>query len=144
MSRCCQQDALYDAEDAVQSGRALMSQAEAQDLVDGWRELPWWQDRFAGVERVEVYKHRGRGSAGGFEPKMCAGVADMDAVHMCPLFLAHEVSHVLAAARWGSRSHDPAFARTYLELVYLTLGSEAYATLYASFEDHEIDHKGWE
>jgi putative metallohydrolase (TIGR04338 family) len=140
----CQQDDLYRAEDLVwprSSGRVL-SVPDAQALVDGWRDLPWWQENFPNVKRVEVNRRdsaRG-GSAGRFHPTEAAGVIDMAPQHMTPHVLAHEVAHVLAEARYGSRSHDPWFARTYLQLVYLALGSETYKALYDAFEEVGVDH----
>lgn len=48
---------------------------------------------------------------------------------------------MLAAARYGSKSHDPWFARTYLELVYGVMGSDAYLRLFEAFERAGVDHR---
>lgn len=152
----CQQDELYRAEERVHLALDLPSlkEKDAQALVDQWRELPWWRERFPRVVHVQVVKRRssGDGSCGGLvdspfadrleEPQF--GIVEMAPVHMDRLYLAHEVCHVLAEARYGNGSHHPGFARHYLELVYLTLGSDVYAQLRDSFEAGGVDHKGWD
>lgn len=130
-------DALYDPQFPMTGPLSL---EEAQEFVDHMRHHPWWDENFPKVSRVEVYEHAGGDSVGVYYPEMESGVADMSDRHMIQLYLCHEVAHVLAAARYGSRSHDPWFARTYLELVYLNMGSDAYHALYRAFEEHHIEH----
>lgn len=143
-----QQSDLYRAEEEAlaelpQELRKKWSEQEAQARVDEWRDLPWWGERFPMVRRIEVYErnHGKAGSCGGFFPEASAGVIDMAPQHMNPLFVCHETAHVLSEARFNSQAHDPWFARTYLHLVYLTMGSEAYISLYKAFERHGIDHR---
>jgi hypothetical protein len=47
---------------------------------------------------------------------------------------------VLASARFDSRSHDPWFARIYLELVYSCVGHETYQALKSAFDAYGVDH----
>lgn len=59
--------------------------------------------------------------------------------HDNELIVLHEVAHVLCDARYGSQSHDPWFARIYLELVCTAMGSEAYVSLWSAFKQLGVD-----
>jgi putative metallohydrolase (TIGR04338 family) len=139
----CQQFELYAAEAGVPTGREFQSGADLQRYVDELRELHYWQRNFTKVVRIEAYVRppswRG-GSVGWWKPDYSAGVIEMAQCHLNELTVLHEVSHVLAAARYGARSHDPWFARTYLELVYAVLGPATYDALRTAFERGGIDH----
>ena len=77
---------------------------------------------------------------GWYEPHNRAGACEMLPCHWNELVVLHELAHVLASARFGSTSHDPAFARVYLELVALVMGPSAYVPLYEAFEQHGVNH----
>jgi putative metallohydrolase (TIGR04338 family) len=145
MSTCtCQQFELYAAEEPLSHlhGRALSSE-ELQSYVDGMREHPWWDRNFADVVRIEAYTRPPSwegGSVGSWHSEHAAGKIEMSKYHMVELYVCHEVAHCLAEARFGSKSHDPWFARTYLELVYTVMGSAAYASLKSAFEHGGVDH----
>lgn len=64
---------------------------------------------------------------------------EMSPDHLCELFVCHELAHVLAKAQWGASGHDPQWARMYLQLVYLVMGSVAYKALYDAFVRDGID-----
>jgi putative metallohydrolase (TIGR04338 family) len=86
------------------------------------------------VERVEVGKARKNGgSVGAYEKDKNAGRIEMAPVHWNELFVLHELAHVLAKALYESKSHDPAFARTYLQLVFCVMGSTTYEALQSRF-----------
>jgi putative metallohydrolase (TIGR04338 family) len=137
---CCQQFELYAAEVGVTSEPILPSSLQA--YVDSLRESAYWRRNFPMVRRIEAYEAApgARGSVGGWQADASCGVIEMHRAHLTELYVLHEVAHVLAAARYGSRSHDPWFARTYLELVYTYIGSEPYAALRAAFERGGVDH----
>jgi hypothetical protein len=136
----CQQVELYASEAGLPLG-ADLPLAEAQAFVDAMRETAVWRRQYASVMRVEVrFIESGSASVGGWFPHNMAGLVEMLPGHRNPLILCHEVAHVLASARYGSRSHDPWFARTYLELVWSMMGPDAYAALKAAFDAHAIDH----
>jgi putative metallohydrolase (TIGR04338 family) len=142
-----QQNAIYDAERNVRKGRRFTTEQEAQEWVDGLRETWWWQRFFwKAPARTEVY-WRARGSesvgsesVGSYDAANDAGVVEMLPSHRNELIILHELSHVIAAAMNDSKAHDPFFARTYVNLVYLALGGDAYLELQRAFEEHGIDY----
>jgi hypothetical protein len=136
----CQQFQLYAAEGVVR-GQAIAPD-HLQRWVDGLRDLPYWLRNFPQVLRIETHVRRSsrEGSVGGWYPKDGCGVIEMAPVHLTDLYVIHEVTHVLAHARYDSHAHDPWFARTYLELVHARLGSERYLELARSFDRAGIDY----
>lgn len=138
----CQQDQLYAAESSCRRGQEFHSVEEMQRWVDQLRDRPWWTMFYAKVLRVEVGAARsnGRGSVGDWFPELSAGRIEMHPAHWCVRVILHELAHVLAAARFGSKSHDPYFARVYLELVYHEMGPGAYTELWESFQADGIRH----
>lgn len=141
MNGTCQQFELYAAEGTVDQGQAIAPGA-LQAWVDDLRDLPYWQRTFPQVLRVETHVRRSDkdGSVGGWFEKDGCGQIEMAPVHLTELYVLHEVSHVLAEARYGSHAHDPWFARTYLELVAARLGGRTYEELYRVFTERGIDH----
>lgn len=137
----CQQLELYAAESSAAQGRTLQLR-ELQRYVDELREAPWWRRNFPRVLRVEAHVRDDsrRGSVGAWHEDKGAGLIEMAPDHLNELYVLHEVTHVLAAARYRSRSHDPWFARTYLEAVYTYLGSDAYEALRDAFDQGGVDH----
>jgi hypothetical protein len=141
MSVCShnQQDALYRSEDTVGRGRDL-DMAGARALVDGLRDLAWWEENVPEIRYVEIVKLKGgKCSVGGWDPERGAAVIEMLPVHMNELTIVHELAHAVAHAQWGSTCHDPLFSRMFLQLTFLGLGSEKYAELYGAFERDGID-----
>ena len=150
----CQQSDVYRAEERALRSLRLpeITIQEAEALVERWRDLPWFEQNFPRVVAAKVVARKTSkdGSCGGlvsefdlgdrFETPVCA-VVEMAPAHMNALYLAHELCHPLAEVRYSSRAHDPWFARTYLQLVYLALGSDVYQTLYAEFEREGVDHR---
>lgn len=139
----CQQDELYAAELGGLRGDRLETREEIEAYVNALRDTPWWQERFAQVVYVEarVRKSNTAGSCGAFIKEHNAGLIEMAPCHCCEQYVLHELAHVLAHARYGCCSHGPWFARTYLELVYLAMGTEAYSLLYQAFESAGIDNR---
>jgi putative metallohydrolase (TIGR04338 family) len=140
----CQQFELYAAEQTTTRGRTFVAPVDLQAWVDELRDLPYWQRNFPQVLRVETHVRRTDkdGSVGGWYPEDGCGVIEMAPCHLTELYVLHELSHVLADARYGSHAHDPWFARTYLELVYHRLGSETYQELARVFDARGIDYAG--
>jgi putative metallohydrolase (TIGR04338 family) len=137
----CQQFELYAAEGGVPSGRWFETLDEMQIYVDELRETAVWRRQYANVLRIDAYQRfSGDCSVGAWQEEMGGGVIEMLPCHMNELYVLHEVAHVLAGARYGSRSHDPWFARTYLEVVREGMGPDAYLALYRAFEAAGIDH----
>jgi putative metallohydrolase (TIGR04338 family) len=140
-----QQDELYAAEETTDHGRTFANLKEVQRWVDSLRDESWWEQRYWMVERVEVGTSRKwHESVGWFEKephsRSGAGRMEMAHTHRDELSMIHELAHVLANARHGSNSHDPFFARTYLELTYLIRGSDAYLELQNAFDLAGIDY----
>lgn len=137
----CQQDEMYAAESAVPWGFELAEEAAQRFLDEARDRYPRWLEDFSMVARIEVVVDPGRkNSVGKFEEHKSAGLCCMAPAHSNPVCLCHEAAHVLVAARFGRNGHGPWFARVYLELVYSLVGSDAYAALKASFDEHGIDY----
>lgn len=138
----CQQSALYAAEGTVRDrGRTFAGVTEAQRFVDGLRATWWWPFFYWQVEYVEVGRARanGAGSVGVWYPEKNAGRIEMWHGHLTVPDITHELAHVLADARHGSKSHDPWFAREFLNLTYLISGSNAYVNLRDAFVRYRIE-----
>lgn len=138
----CQQDELYAAENNVTFGRGLKTQEALQQFVDDLRDTAYWQRNFPDVRSILAIcdpSRKAHGSMGRYNGDGNGEIL-MSPVHMYERVVLHEVSHVIACARYGSRSHDPWFARTYLELVYEILGPSVYTELKAAFVAGGVDH----
>jgi hypothetical protein len=138
---CCQQYGLYGAEERVPRGRAIRAE-ELQSFVDNLRETTFWERTHADVMYIEtsVRKSDGQGSCGAWDRERGCGVIEMAPCHLCELFVVHEVSHVLAAQRYGSHAHDPWFADTYLRLL-TSIAPDLYLPLFESFTRAGIDFR---
>lgn len=135
----CQQYELYAAEECFEHDRPV---EDLQGFVDAMREHDWWDRNFPNVLGIEAHVDGRRASSVGFfDDAARGGLIDMAPKHVTELFTCHEVAHVLASARYGSKSHDPYFARTYLELVCTVMGSAAYVELRAAFDQARIDYE---
>lgn len=139
-----QQQECYSAEATVDNGRRFASAAEVQEFVDGLRDKLWWtaQGYHLAVLRIEVGTSRSTKHAGvgRYEKEAGAGRIELTSHGLCMRVVLHEVAHVLAQAQHGSKSHDPWWARTYLTLVSLVMGTDAYLTLRAAFDLHGVDY----
>lgn len=129
----CQQFQLYAAEHNVPHGMTFFHAPELQGWVDALRDEPWWERFYPNVLRVEAAFVRGPGSVGGWFPARGSGRIEMGPDHRCELYVCHELTHVLAAARYGSQAHCPWFSKVYLELTYLVMGSGAWSALRHAF-----------
>lgn len=135
----CQQDAVYRAEASfMPRGRHLADEDALQRYVDDLRDLPWWEANCPGLERIDaqVLPTSKHGSVGTLVDGF--GFIEMSPMHMTGLFVLHEVAHVVAAVRYGSTSHDPWFARTFLELLSL-VEPQCYMPLYLAFKKEGVD-----
>lgn len=138
----CQQDELYRAEEEVLDrlmGPEFETEEQLQLYVDALRDLPHWERKHSKVLRIEAGFCPGPSSVGGWDGEKQAGRIEMAPAHRREMFVCHEVAHVLAEARYGSRAHDPWFARTYLELVNAAMSTDTYLQLYHAFDRHGID-----
>ena len=137
----CQQFELYGAEDKVPAGETI-SPDGLQRYVDQLRENPYWERAFGeSILRIDAHVRPDSrdGSVGGYSRSGLSGSVEMAPVHLNELAILHEVAHVCASARYGSKAHDPWFARTYLELVSVFMGPVAYQALDAAFRADGID-----
>jgi putative metallohydrolase (TIGR04338 family) len=147
--RVTQQERLYAAERSViptiveRWAKRFDSQEEIQRyLVDKLLDQPWWEERFPKVHTIlcpTVKRRAGTGSVGGLtDADEHIGIIEMAQVHWNEMYVLHEVAHVTAESEGESHSHDPLFARTYLELVYRMIGHGAWALLRKAFIEHHI------
>jgi putative metallohydrolase (TIGR04338 family) len=136
----CQQFELYAAEADVPRGWEFSNADRLQGWLDGLRDEPFWCRFYPQVLRVEVGYVRGTRSVGAWIPADNAGRIEMAPGHRNELVVLHEIAHVLAAARYGSESHDPWFARVYLELVFFVMGYDTFDALHRAFEAGGIEH----
>lgn len=132
-----QQDELYAAEDKADLGQEILPE-DLQSYVDALRDNPWVFRCFPMVNRIEAYALKRDGSVGSFHKETGAGKIEMSFNHLYERIVLHEVAHVLAGARYGSKAHCPWFARTYLELISVFAPS-VYPSLLASFREDGID-----
>jgi putative metallohydrolase (TIGR04338 family) len=142
MNCSCQQDEVYAAENDVTPGRRILSQEALQQFVDDLRDTDYWQRNFPDVRSILAIcdpRRKARGSLGRWNGDGDGEIL-MSPVHMYERIVLHEVTHVIACARYGSHAHDPWFARTYLELVYAIMGGDVYAELKAAFITGGVDH----
>jgi hypothetical protein len=138
----CQQDDVYAAERVLEPSPTFESFDAVQAFVDEMRDkYPFWEKAYAHVERIEIgpADRRGNAHVGWFEPDKCRGRCEFLTDRPEIQLVLHEITHVLASARYGSRAHDPWFARSYLELTYLVRGSMAYFDLYSAFIAYGVD-----
>lgn len=142
----CQQDELYAAEACVDPGNYFTGVDAAREYVERLRDTWWWEKWIPNLHTVEVEEVRkgkhGRNAAGaaGF---VGDGVGRMEihrGLNLYEQLIIHELTHVVAGARKGSRSHDPWFARIYLELTYLIRGISAYQQLVTAYVRNGIDY----
>lgn len=138
----CQQFELYASEIGVPRGPRFDSAQEAEAWISEVRETRWFQDNFPNVRFFEFHARdrRRRESVGAFVPLDHTVLCELLPEHLNALDACHEAAHGLAEARYDSHAHDPWFARIYLELVYLMLGSSTYDTLREAFVRGGIDH----
>lgn len=145
MIRVTQQDSLYAAERSVPEhlrGRGFDSQAAIQRwVVSELLDQPWWVHSFGrvvGIHVPTVARRRTRCSVGYWDAQERVAVIEMHPAHWETLTVLHEVAHPVAEAYHGSRSHDPHFARIYLQLVYRVLGGDAWIALRTAFVEHGV------
>lgn len=141
-----QQYDLYASERGVQDGPVFASVADVQVWLDDLRDTWWWERWLTdSVKRVEVGIGRpgpGVAGVGWYErPKLAGRMEFARGAELNERRLVHELSHVIASARRDSKSHDPWFARVYLELTYLIRGSDRYLELRQAFDAHGIDYE---
>lgn len=134
--RVSQQFALYDSEQTTNRGQHFTTWDELEGWVrENMLDAPWWHEQFPwvrGIEIPRIVRRDGEGSVGAYFADDQTGQIEMHRDHWCAKYLCHEVAHVVSAAQ-GSTSHDPIFARNYMTLVYLTMGSESFVELREAF-----------
>lgn len=136
MEHVTQQYELYEAERSIDRGREFVDKDDLRIwLFDEVIDKPWFYQRWPHVKGIDVECNRRRdeGSVGG----LLDGIAVMEFApqHMAELFVLHELAHCCST---GPQVHDPIFARTYLELVFLTLGTEKWMALRTAFTNHNV------
>jgi putative metallohydrolase (TIGR04338 family) len=131
-------EAVYAAENTLDPGLAYDSVVQVQEYLDSLCATDWWTRRFPNVVRVEAVRIRSRclEAVGRSEPERNSGVVGITTGGQRELTVLHEVAHVVC--RPDAR-HGPAWARTYLELVYRVLGTETWAALRDAFLNRGVD-----
>lgn len=136
----CQQQELYAAQQACPEGRTFSTVEEVQQYYDEWlTSSPFLTLNYPGVGKIEVGKAVGKHHCGGFDFGRNVGRCDFH-FPVKERTVIHEAAHSLAKQRDGSQAHCPYFCRTYLELIFDKMGSEAYSLLRASMEQHGVQH----
>lgn len=136
----------YAAEGGLDNGPTFRDVAAAQKFVDDLRDTHWWQLQGYSLHvlRIEVgaaTKLSDRFSGvGWYDDDKNAGRIELKPAGLNTRTVLHEVAHVLASAVHKSKSHDPAWARTYLTLVSCVMGPDAYLALQRSFDAHGVDY----
>ena len=131
-------EAVYAAEATLDPGRAFGTIGQVQEYVDALCARDWWSERFPGVVRIEAVGIRSRCAvgAGRPEPERNAGVIGLTRDGRKELTVLHEVAHVLCRP---DAAHGLEWARTYLELAYRVMGSDAWVALRAAFVAWGVD-----
>jgi hypothetical protein len=135
-----QQYRLYASEQTTTLGPDLTLD-EIRALINRLRESWWWERNCADVLQVQVYRDKRMGylGCGGLDRAARVGVMCFSRDLIPTQYVLHELAHVLAKARFHSQSHDPWFARIYLELVYLVRGPKAWQALQEAFIRDDVD-----
>lgn len=139
--RVTQQQECYAAETVLGIGDVFTDVTAAQTWVDNLRNEHWWhlQGYSLAVLRIEVGSARGN-SIGWYEKEKSAGRIELASSQLNKVTVIHEVAHILAMSMHGSKTHDPAWARTYLTLVSCVLGPDDYLKLKGSFDEHGVNY----
>lgn len=121
-------EAVYAAEATLDPGRSFGAIVQVQGYLDALCASDWWSERFPRVVRIEVVGIRSRCTVavGRPEPGRNAGIIGLTRDGRRELTVLHEVAHAVCRPDAG---HDPDWARTYLELTYRVMGTEAWAAL---------------
>jgi hypothetical protein len=140
----CQQDRLYAAETWVDNGPVFADVDAVQVWLDALRDTRWWEQWCPNVLKVEVGIGRpGKGVAGvgWFEKDKNVGRLEFArSAELNERQMVHELAHVLAQARKDSQSHDPWFARVYLEITYAIRGVLEYEQLRYGYIREGVDY----
>lgn len=134
-----QQDRLYDAEESsgVYPGAPI---DDPQAWVNAKRDTWWWARWYWSVGYVNVtVTRRDVDPTGTYDHADGCGYVTLPRDYVRTGVLVHELVHVVAGKLHGSHAHDPWFAREYLNLTYLILGSDAYDQLRAAYVDHGVE-----
>jgi hypothetical protein len=137
---CSQQDAVYRAEHSLPVGRRFVDAAEVEDFLEDLRErYVRWELDFKEVLFVDVYVIEGaKRSVARAEGD--GGVITLSDAQLDERTSLHETSHVLADTRYGDAGHSPWYARVMLELVYTSMGPDAYQELARAYDREGVDH----
>lgn len=137
---CSQQDAVYRAEHSCREGRRFTSAGEVEDFLEDLRErYVRWELDFKEVLFIDVYTiESARRSVARVEGD--GGVITLSGRQMNERTALHEAAHVLANTRYGDAGHSPWYARVMLELVYTSMGPDAYQELARAYDREGVDH----
>lgn len=133
-----QQDELYDAERGLERGLIFSSIPMIQDIVDRYVDSWWWQKFYPAVKRVEI-THTSARCYARWDEHSGAGLIAFNRAQRDEKTLCHELAHVFSGALYGSLSHDPWYAREYLNVTCLIMGSDAYQQLRAGYEAEGVE-----
>jgi hypothetical protein len=137
----CQQDTVYAAERKVEQGAWFRDFNHGESWINKVRDTQWFRDNFPNVRYVQVQqKVQGTRSSAGFHPEIAEIICNIRPNQLYERMLCHEVSHGLVEARYDNGAHSPWFARIYLEVVYLMMGSPVYDDLKYAFDRRGVDY----
>jgi putative metallohydrolase (TIGR04338 family) len=132
-----QQKNAYRAEQKVPKWHEFGSATEVQDYVDSLTASDWWEQRYSHIVRIEApANNMQKQSVAGSYHKDRMGVIKIASTMRNTRTVLHEVAHVVAGNKCG---HSSEWARTFLDLVYFAVGSEAYSQLRQEYVDANVD-----
>lgn len=134
----CQQYEVYAAEGRSPQGRFFGTLLEVSEYLDELINAPWWADRFTGLTCVTVQPHSGSCGIAVWDGDGCGRIG-LSKDGLYEQVVLHEVAHLLAAMEVGSSSHDPHWARVYLELVFRVMGPEVWQVLRQAMLDERVE-----
>jgi hypothetical protein len=135
-----QQQAVYDAEEATHFSCGFDDFNELRNWLLDLRETDWWRDCIGeALLFVDVRPVKGKWSSAHTDTVECRCDIALSPFGHNTLTVLHELSHGIARVLHYSESHDPWWARTYLEVVSLVLGPDAYVQLSEAFSARGVE-----
>jgi hypothetical protein len=136
-----QQADVYAAERTLSWPAWLGTIDDARLFLMNATETEWWSECVGDAVtllEIELSNAAATSSARGHTDEQF-GVITFSVHQLTDKTAVHELAHVLADVLHGSESHDPWWARVYLELVSLMVGSQQYRELELAFFAHSIE-----
>lgn len=132
-----QQFTLYVSESKLPTGRKFSDVDEYQAYLDSIIATDWWTEKYDWTGQICCEQIHGNNREGCAFKRGEELVIQLPAHMMDEITACHELAH-LVLSNYGC-GHDGRFVRTYLELIYRIMGSDAYVAAHERFTADGID-----